>query len=467
MRRFGELEAVIMDRLWEWGRPVLVREMVDALHDDRALAYTTVMTVMENLYRKGWLRRERDGRAWRYEPTGSRSSYTAALMNDALATSPDRRTALTHFALQMSPHDAALLREALEQALGEPEGRRVPVTVAAVLVAYAACLGILGSRMLGRARWTARAPLLAIVTYLAAGWSVIAALGLAGLTLAVHATALGGGLSDLIGACVHRLQATYGTPGGATVAGLGLTLAGAVAARTALTAMAHFRAAGRQALRHAQTARLVGQPEPALGAVLVEHAQPTAYCVAGLQPTVILTTGAVQALDPGQLDAVLAHERAHLTGRHHWLLAMARIGREVLPFLPLMRDAEEQVARLVELHADDAATRARDPRLLATALVVLATRRQSRAGPRRGGHRLGPADSPAPGTRRATGARTAAAAPRHRRGARPDPGAAGPDPRRGRARPGKASGRLASAAAGVNNLAARPRVASHEDPSPE
>ena len=154
------------------------------------------------------------------------------------------------------------------------------MTVAAVLLAYAAGLGILGSRMLGRATWTARAPLLAIVTYLAAGWSVIAALGLAGLTLAVHATALGGGLSHLIGACVHRLQATYGTPGGATVAGLGLILAGAVVARTTLAAMTHVRAAGRQALRHAQTARLVGQPEPALGAVLVEHAQPAAYCVA-------------------------------------------------------------------------------------------------------------------------------------------------------------------------------------------
>ena len=227
--------------------------------------------------------------------------------------------------------------------------------------------------MLGRAGWTARAPLLAIVTYLAAEWSVVAAVGLARLTLAVHATALGGGLSQLIGACVHRLRATYGTPGGATVAGLGLTMAGAVAARTTLTATTHLRAAGRQALRHAQTARLVGRTEPALGAVLVEHSQPAAYCVAGRQPTVILTTAAVQALDPGQLDAVLAHERAHLAGRHHRLLALARIGREVFPFLPLMRDAEQQVARLVELHADDAATRARDPRLLATALVVLAT----------------------------------------------------------------------------------------------
>src|SRR6266581_3040823 len=114
-------------------------------------------------------------------------------------------------------------------------GWRVPVTVAAVLVAYAACLGTLGSRLLGRARWTVRAPLLAIVTYLAAGWSVIAALGLAGVTLAVHATALGGGLSNLIGACVLRLRAMYATPGGASIAGLGLIMAGAVMARTALT----------------------------------------------------------------------------------------------------------------------------------------------------------------------------------------------------------------------------------------
>src|SRR4029077_8027189 len=93
MRQLGELEAVIMDRLWEWGRPAPVREVLDDLRKDRTIAYTTVMTVMENLHRKGWLRRHRDGRAWSYEPTGSRSGYTAALMSDALATSADRRTA--------------------------------------------------------------------------------------------------------------------------------------------------------------------------------------------------------------------------------------------------------------------------------------------------------------------------------------------------------------------------------------
>src|ERR1700749_621802 len=119
MRRLGELEAVIMDRLWEWGRPALVRDVVAELGKDRPLAYTTVMTVMENLYRKGWLRRERDGRAWRYEPTGFRSGYPAGLMGDGLGTNAAHRTALAHFALQMSPHDAALLPEALDQALGE------------------------------------------------------------------------------------------------------------------------------------------------------------------------------------------------------------------------------------------------------------------------------------------------------------------------------------------------------------
>jgi bla regulator protein blaR1 len=255
------------------------------------------------------------------------------------------------------------------------------VTAAVVLLAYAGCVGTLGARLLSRARWTARAPLLGALTYLAAGWSALAAIGLAGLTLAVHATALGGGLSLLIGACVRRLRDLYATPGGAAWAEVGLILAGAVLARTALTALGQLRTAGQQALRHAHTARLAGHLEPALGAVVVEHPQPAAYCVAGRYPTVIVTTGAVAALDSGQLDAVLAHERAHLAGRHHALKAAARIGRQVLPFLPLLRDAEAQVARLAELHADDTAARIADPKELATALVVLATHTQDTPAP--------------------------------------------------------------------------------------
>jgi predicted transcriptional regulator len=116
MRPLGELEAAIMDKIWTGDRPVLVRDIVEALQPDRPLAYTTVMTVMDNLHRKGWLRRERDGRAWRYEAVGSRSLYTAELMKDALSTSDDRSTALAQFVAQMSLADAALLRQALDAA---------------------------------------------------------------------------------------------------------------------------------------------------------------------------------------------------------------------------------------------------------------------------------------------------------------------------------------------------------------
>jgi Zn-dependent protease with chaperone function len=145
-----------------------------------------------------------------------------------------------------------------------------------------------------------------------------------------------------------------------------------VLARTALTAVTHLRGVRQHAVRHAQTARLVGHAEPALGAVLVDHGQPAAYCVAGPHPTVILPTAVLQTLDPDQLDADLAHERAHLASHHHRLLAIAKIGRQVLPFLPLMRDADTQITRLVEMHADDAATADRDAGPLAAALVVLA-----------------------------------------------------------------------------------------------
>jgi Zn-dependent protease with chaperone function len=247
------------------------------------------------------------------------------------------------------------------------------VVIGAALLAYAAGLGVLGPRLAGRAGWLDRAPMLAIAGYLAAVWSVIAAIALAGLTLAVHATAIGGGLSDIVGACARRLRDTYGTPGGATVAVAGLGLAGVIVAGTVVSAAARLRATRRQASRHAQVARLVGRPLPTLGAFVVDHESPAAYCVAGRQPTVVLTTGALRVLHPAQLAAVLAHERAHLAGRHHLLKTLARAACLVLPFIPLLRQADAQVARLTELHADDCAARACASGPLAAALVILAT----------------------------------------------------------------------------------------------
>ncbi|WP_309111162.1 BlaI/MecI/CopY family transcriptional regulator [Saccharothrix sp.] len=114
MSTLGELERAAMDVLWDRGEPMLVREVVDALAD-RGLAYTTVMTVLTRLAGKGFVRREPDGRAWRYSPSASREEYVARLMLDALSQTGDRRAALAHFARAVSEPEA----EALTRALAE------------------------------------------------------------------------------------------------------------------------------------------------------------------------------------------------------------------------------------------------------------------------------------------------------------------------------------------------------------
>lgn len=116
MRRLGELETEIMDRLWRWQRPATVREIVDDINKHRPLAYTTVNTVATILYNKGWLRRGKQGRAWVYAPVRTREQYSAALMEEALGASEDRPVALAHFVRQMSPEEVGALREALAAA---------------------------------------------------------------------------------------------------------------------------------------------------------------------------------------------------------------------------------------------------------------------------------------------------------------------------------------------------------------
>jgi Zn-dependent protease with chaperone function len=109
---------------------------------------------------------------------------------------------------------------------------------------------------------------------------------------------------------------------------------------------------------HAEAARITGRPVPGRTAAFVlDAAQPAVYCVPGRPPTIVLTTGALAVLDPDQLAAVLAHERAHLAGRHHLLLAVTRSLAAVAPVVPLFARGASEVARLAEMRADDVAAR--------------------------------------------------------------------------------------------------------------
>ncbi|WP_238006398.1 BlaI/MecI/CopY family transcriptional regulator [Dactylosporangium sp. AC04546] len=114
MRGFGDLEAAIMQQMWGSAEPVTVRDVHTALTVERPLAYTTVLTVMDKLFRKGWLQRERDGKAHRYAVVISREQYGANLMREALTDSGDRQVALLDFVRQMTLEEAVALRAALD-----------------------------------------------------------------------------------------------------------------------------------------------------------------------------------------------------------------------------------------------------------------------------------------------------------------------------------------------------------------
>jgi predicted transcriptional regulator len=118
VRGFGELEAVIMDRVWEHGTPVTVRDVFDELLRERAIAYTTVMSTMDNLHRKGWLARDKEGKAYRYSAVASREEYSAGLMREAMAEASDTEAVLSHFVAQMDGAQSQVLRAVLDKLTG-------------------------------------------------------------------------------------------------------------------------------------------------------------------------------------------------------------------------------------------------------------------------------------------------------------------------------------------------------------
>jgi predicted transcriptional regulator len=116
MARFGDLEAAIMDVVWAAGAPVRVREVADRLNRDRPLAFNTVQTVMEILYRKGWLARSKDGRAYLYVAGRTRDEYAAGLLAEALSAAEDPAATLIRLVGDLAPGEAARLRAALDAA---------------------------------------------------------------------------------------------------------------------------------------------------------------------------------------------------------------------------------------------------------------------------------------------------------------------------------------------------------------
>jgi Zn-dependent protease with chaperone function len=137
--------------------------------------------------------------------------------------------------------------------------------------------------------------------------------------------------------------------------------------------------ARRRATEHAQAARITGRRLGETGiaalsaAVVLDTPQPAVYCVPGRPATIVLTTGALAVLDEPQLLAVLAHEHAHLAGRHHLLVTLSKAARAGLPGVPLFTRGADEVARLAEMRADDVAAGRSGRVTLLRALVAMGT----------------------------------------------------------------------------------------------
>ena len=230
----------------------------------------------------------------------------------------------------------------------------------AFLLGYAVLLGAVVPWALSRAQWVVRAPRLAIRLWQALSISWLAAIVLGGVVL--------------MQPWLHSI-AGWGRPGidGLISTAVGAALVVGVLARVGCVAARELRAARGTRRWHAAVLVFAGRRMAGRDAMILEQDRPAVYCLPGSRrrQRIVVTTGALRALSGEDLDAALAHERAHLHMGHHRLLARSAVLMRSLP-VPLFRHACREIAILAEMAADDAAARAHGRPALAAALLRLA-----------------------------------------------------------------------------------------------
>lgn len=246
------------------------------------------------------------------------------------------------------------------------------MTAAVYLLAYGVLMTWLAPPLLSRLTRGGLNPQLGVAAWLTAIVGVLAAWAVAISLIVVNGLR---GLPDspVLVVCLELLgiPEQVATPG---LPGLLLVIAGGVVLTSAVSVKV-----GRAVLRsrdrshdHAHAARIVGLPTERPDVFLLTAERPAAYCVPGRPNAIVVTTAAVQRLTGPQLNAVLAHEDAHIAGRHHQLLMFLRALAATLPHLPLFPRGAAAVGELLEMCADDTAARRHGSRALVAGMLELA-----------------------------------------------------------------------------------------------
>jgi len=376
-RGFGDLETVVMDRLWAADGATTVREVLEQLQRDREIAYTTVQSTMDNLHRKGWLTRHprrqgisvhpRDDQGTVQRSDDARCARCGWALGSGTRALPgnDQRRGIDGTAQSVEAQSVEAQRSS--------QGR--PVSVAACLLLYAAVVGVVAPRVLPRLTRTGIAPAAAVSVWLIVLMSVLVSWAAAATSLVIYVAHTWNQPHPLaLGACLAALRsAASGHSGVATQAGLALTAAvSAFLLGLAILVGRSLLRARTSTRRHTESARILGRRIAGVDGLVIDAPQKMAYCLGGRRGTIVITSAALAALQPPHLDAVLTHERAHLTGHHHLLLAVTRALATSLPRIRLFTVAQMDVARLLEMCADDSAIRRHGPTVLLSALLTLA-----------------------------------------------------------------------------------------------
>lgn len=237
------------------------------------------------------------------------------------------------------------------------------------LLLVAAVVAMTAPLLLERAS-TTRSPMAGIAAWQVSSWSVLVTIGVAAALVAAPPLVHLGHLPQALASC-RVLLGQLGVPSSPVIRLSAALLLAAVTVRLATCAVLAGLDNRRRRARHRTLLRLVGYLDPDLGVHVIDGATAVVYCLPGWGGTVVFTSSALDRLSVAQCRAVLAHELAHLRGRHHLVLAWGSVLAVAFPRVRLFRQASAHTARLIEMRADDVAARDHGPRSVAEALFAL------------------------------------------------------------------------------------------------
>lgn len=228
-------------------------------------------------------------------------------------------------------------------------------------------LGIGAGPLLGRSAWSHRLPKVAAFAWLGVlAGTIAAAVGMV-MMISTGQQGLGHRMAEWLVNCWHHHDS-----GGARWYALNAALLGATLIAMYVAAR-RYRRTLRQRRRHHEALQFVVRASGEQGDVCVlDHPIPVVYCLPAPSRPIVVSSGALDQLEDGEFQAVLAHERAHLRHRHHVLLTVVDALAAALAWLPSFRDARRHLPLLLEMTADEIAARHWGHQTVAIALRKLA-----------------------------------------------------------------------------------------------